>query len=75
MTKPTSRRCVTFTTITVSVFFAFLFACALAPNVMAITVFRGGPINLAMVLGAALMIGSVAITAQFVIGDRRAEHP
>jgi len=72
MTGFSGRRRAAFAFVTILTFFVFLSACAFVPNVMAINVFGGSPVTLAMVVGAVLMVASVAITAQFVSGERKA---
>lgn len=71
MTEPMWSRRVAFTGITIVGFYSFLFACVFAQRAMTMPIFRGSSITLIMMLGVIVMIGSVAITTVFTLGNRQ----
>ena len=54
------------------VYFGFLLVCALSPSTMAHTVSGSSPVTIAMVLAAAIIAGSVALTGSYMIAADRA---
>ena len=58
--------------ILLGIYFGFFFMCSFLPDVMARKITVGNPATVAMLLGAAIILGSVGMTGLYMVSADRA---